>query len=147
MSFIDKQFKLYKAKNALYGNSFVESLDKYGDIAYAVRANDKLNRIKQLSSGKDFTDCEEIVNDEKINDTVGDLFNYTAMLDHYTGTHKDVLHSMISLINNKELLKTYLFSKYGKAFLLDKFKKDEVELFEKFYTILKQLDKDFACNN
>ncbi len=63
----------YKRKNADYGNSFDESIDEHGDIAFVVRADDKMRRIKQLHKQA------AQVSDESMRDTVADLANYCVM--------------------------------------------------------------------
>lgn len=66
--------ELYSKKNHDYGNSFTELYNKFGLVSVVIRLSDKLNRLKQLSSGK-----EQKVNDESIRDTLIDLANYSIM--------------------------------------------------------------------
>ena len=66
-------WNIYKAKNADYGDSFKNSLDEFGRIAFVVRASDKMERLKQLMR------YEVQVKDESINDTVQDLALYCIM--------------------------------------------------------------------
>lgn len=63
----------YIKKNHDYGNSFDQSLDKFGIVAAIVRMEDKMNRISSLiqKEGK--------VKDESIEDTLLDLANYAIM--------------------------------------------------------------------
>lgn len=65
--------KTYAAKNHDYGNSFDQSLDKFGLIASIVRMNDKINRLETLASKR------AEVKDESIEDTLLDLANYSIM--------------------------------------------------------------------
>lgn len=65
--------KTYAAKNHDYGNSFEQSLDKFGIVASIVRMGDKMNRIESLSKK------EAEVKDESIKDTLLDLANYAIM--------------------------------------------------------------------
>ena len=65
--------KTYAAKNHDYGNSFEQSLDKFGLLAAAVRMGDKMNRIESLSKK------EAEVKDESIKDTLLDMANYAIM--------------------------------------------------------------------
>ena len=65
--------KTYAAKNHDYGNSFEQSLDKFGLLAAVVRMGDKMNRIESLSKK------EAEVKDESIKDTLLDLANYAIM--------------------------------------------------------------------
>lgn len=69
----DGMVKTYIAKNHDYGNSFVQSLDKFGLIASIVRMGDKMNRIETLASKK------AEVKDESVEDTLLDLANYAIM--------------------------------------------------------------------
>lgn len=71
--FIDEQMSVYIKKNSDYGNAFYKSLEKYTNIAYCVRAEDKINRLLNLLNK------EGKVKDESVEDTLKDLFNYTAM--------------------------------------------------------------------
>lgn len=65
--------KTYAAKNHDYGNSFEQSLDKFGLVASIVRMGDKMNRIESLSKK------EAEVKDESIKDTLLDLATYSIM--------------------------------------------------------------------
>ncbi len=64
---------IYRKKNIDYGDSFKISLDKFGRMAYVVRASDKMLRLEQLVNN------EAQVTDEKFIDTVRDLANYSIM--------------------------------------------------------------------
>ena len=64
----------YKKKNADYGNSFGNSLDKHGLIAGIVRMDDKMSRLISLNSKN-----EQLVMDESMRDTLMDLANYAIM--------------------------------------------------------------------
>ena len=65
----------YKRKNADYGDSFSESLDKYGAVAAHVRISDKINRLRSLVVRKQTAQ----VKDESIADTFLDLACYAIM--------------------------------------------------------------------
>lgn len=62
---------LFLKKNHDYGNSFQD----YGLIGILVRLNDKINRLMSLYETKTQTQ----VNDEKIQDTIDDLYNYAVI--------------------------------------------------------------------
>ena len=66
--------KTYEKKNADYGNSFENSLDKHGLIAGIIRMDDKMSRLISLNSKK-----EQLVLDESLRDTLMDLANYAIM--------------------------------------------------------------------
>lgn len=65
--------KTYAAKNHDYGNSFEQSLDKFGLLASLVRMGDKMNRLESLNN----KNAE--VKDESIKDTLLDLASYSIM--------------------------------------------------------------------
>ncbi len=67
--------KIYREKNADYGDSFSKSYKEFGIIAPVVRMSDKMERIKQLSKSEDIK-----VKDESLRDTAIDLANYALML-------------------------------------------------------------------
>jgi hypothetical protein len=69
----DKLHDTYTRKNHDYGNSFDQSLDKFGLIAAVVRLGDKMNRIEKLSTS------EAQVSGESIKDTLLDMANYAIM--------------------------------------------------------------------
>ena len=70
---VEKLTKVYVAKNKDYGDSFSQSLDKYGIIASLVRMGDKMNRIDSLHD-KPTTEV-----DESLVDSLEDLANYAIM--------------------------------------------------------------------
>lgn len=73
MDITNNMAKTYAAKNHDYGNSFDQSLYKFGLIASIVRMNDKMNRLETL------TRKNAEVKDESIEDTLLDLANYAIM--------------------------------------------------------------------
>ena len=70
---VEKLTEVYVAKNRDYGDSFSQSLDKYGIIASLVRMGDKMNRIDSLYD-KPTTEV-----DESLVDSLEDLANYAIM--------------------------------------------------------------------
>ena len=69
--------QLVEKKNHDYDNSFDKTMDKYGDTAYFLRIEDKLNRLINLSKK------EAKVNDEKVEDTLKDIIGYTLLIIKY----------------------------------------------------------------
>ena len=69
-----EHIETYRAKNVAYGDSFGESVKKYGMIAAVVRIGDKFNRFESLVLGS-----ENGVKDESITDTLLDMGNYCLM--------------------------------------------------------------------
>lgn len=66
---------IFEKKNADYGNSFEESLEKHGIIAAIVRMEDKMMRLNSLTK----KGTEQKVSDESLIDTLKDLSNYALM--------------------------------------------------------------------
>ena len=71
---IEELNKIYAIKNKNYGDSFAESIRKYGQIASLTRISDKFQRMEQLILSKDI-DCD----DESLEDTLMDMANYCIM--------------------------------------------------------------------
>lgn len=69
----EQMYELYKKKNADYGNSVSDTYKDFGLTSFLVRMQDKLNRAKTLTK----KDAE--VEDEKIEDTLIDLANYSIL--------------------------------------------------------------------
>ena len=65
---------LYEQKNTAYGDSFGESIRKYGMISALTRISDKFNRFENLVLHPDTN-----VGDERIIDTLEDLASYAVM--------------------------------------------------------------------
>lgn len=70
----DEMHATWKAKNADYGSSFDEGIDRFGLVSAAVRVCDKANRFASLADGK-----KAQVKGESIRDTLMDLANYCVM--------------------------------------------------------------------
>ena len=70
----EEMHRTWKAKNADYGCSFDDGIDRFGLVSAAVRICDKANRFASLADGK-----EALVKGESIRDTLMDLANYCVM--------------------------------------------------------------------
>lgn len=70
----DNMFKTYYKKNKDYGNSFDQSLDKWGLSVAAIRLGDKLNRFESFIKNGSFH-----IKDESVRDTLSDLATYAVM--------------------------------------------------------------------
>lgn len=66
---------LCERKNKDYGASVNDTFSKYGEVAYLVRIEDKLNRARNLILNK-----KQEVQDEKIRDTIIDMANYCILM-------------------------------------------------------------------
>lgn len=71
--------ELYAKKNADYGNSFDDNMDKFGDVVATIRIGDKYSRLEQLTKRNN----EANVKDESIDDTLIDLACYAIMTLSY----------------------------------------------------------------
>ena len=69
--------QLVEKKNHDYDNSFDKTMDKYGDTAYFLRIEDKLNRPINLSKK------EAKVTDAKVEATPKDIIGYTLLMIKY----------------------------------------------------------------
>ena len=67
ITIIENNHTLFENKNNDYGNSFTD----FGIIGIIVRLNDKINRILNLTKKSKIRKV-----DEKIEDTINDLYNY-----------------------------------------------------------------------
>ena len=76
-------YETYCKKNRDYGNSFDQSLNKFGEIAALTRISDKYNRLCSLITNK-----EQEVKDESIDDTILDMANYLIMWQMYRKNKK-----------------------------------------------------------
>ena len=74
----DKMFQTYLKKNKDYGNSFDQSLDKWGLSVAAIRLGDKLNRFESFVKNGVFS-----VEDEGVRDTLSDMACYAIMTIMY----------------------------------------------------------------
>ena len=66
----DQSLELFKKKNQDYGDAFA----KYGTLGVLVRISDKLQRFQSITKNQ-----ITLVEDEKLEDTLLDLHNYSAM--------------------------------------------------------------------
>ena len=73
----DEMVKLYEKKSSDYGNSTHDTYMKYGAVAYLVRMEDKINRVRTLVQNRDY---DYLVDDEKVKDTLIDLANYSILM-------------------------------------------------------------------
>lgn len=71
--FMNERVLVFLKKNKDYGNSFLTSYQKYGNVSALVRMEDKVNRFLSLRN------ADNEVLDESIQDTLLDLFNYMMM--------------------------------------------------------------------
>lgn len=69
----DEMLSLYERKNTDYGSSVHDTYMDFGLVSFLVRIQDKINRLKRL------TNHEALVKDEKIEDTLMDLANYSIL--------------------------------------------------------------------
>nr|DAU82595.1 MAG TPA: Nucleotide modification associated domain 1 [Caudoviricetes sp.] len=92
----DGQYDTFRRKNHDYGNSFEESLDKFGIIASLVRMQDKMLRLESLTDDSK----TQQVGSESLLDTLEDLSNYAAMTACWlkgVQAEDDVIRELIGL--------------------------------------------------
>ncbi|MCF0114073.1 MAG: DUF1599 domain-containing protein [Erysipelotrichaceae bacterium] len=70
---LNEMNEIYIKKNHDYGNSFDQSLDKFGMVAGVVRLSDKMNRLETLMNTNAYVS-------ESVRDTLIDMANYSVML-------------------------------------------------------------------
>ena len=71
-------------KNQAYGDSFTESVDKFGKTVIAVRLSDKFNRICNLIKRGELKK-----NDESLEDTLLDMAGYSILALKYLEEHDE----------------------------------------------------------
>lgn len=74
MEVCQKLNQIFTAKNKDYGNNFEKQWDEFGELTGIIRADDKIQRIKQLYKNK----INE-VKDESALDSWYDLANYAIL--------------------------------------------------------------------
>lgn len=72
---LDDMHDLYIKKNRDYGSSVTDTYEKFGLTSFLVRLSDKLNRVTNLT----LNNKDNLVKDEKIQDTLMDLANYSIL--------------------------------------------------------------------
>lgn len=77
-TYTDKLAATLQAKNDAYGDSFTESVDKFGKTVIAVRLSDKFNRICNLIKRGELKE-----NDESLEDTLLDMAGYSILALKY----------------------------------------------------------------
>lgn len=70
----DEVKTLLQQKNSAYGTSVNETFEDYGLMAYAIRIQDKVNRLRTLIKNPDISE-----DDEKVEDTLRDLAGYSIL--------------------------------------------------------------------
>ncbi len=65
--------EIYKAKTEDYGNYVADTYEKFGDMSFLIHITDKYNRLLVLC---DPDTTQQLLKDEKIEDTILDLANY-----------------------------------------------------------------------
>lgn len=78
--------ELFKKKNSDYGDAFAT----YGAIGVLVRLGDKIHRLQSIN-----TKGINLVDDEKIRDTLIDLHNYAAMAIMLLDENKDLSDNLM----------------------------------------------------
>lgn len=74
--------ELLTIKNKKYGNSYDKTRSEWGEIAFALRLEDKFNRVKTLIKNKDAG-----TSDESLEDTIKDIIGYCTLELRYRQEH------------------------------------------------------------
>lgn len=82
----DKVINTVNAKNDDYGSAFEQSFKEYGWVAYLIRIQDKINRLKTLTLNKQ----NPKVISESIEDTLQDIMGYTLLMSEICNRTKDI---------------------------------------------------------
>ena len=82
--YTDKLAATLQEKNQAYGDSFTESVDKFGKTVIAVRLSDKFNRICNLIKRGELKE-----NDESLEDTLLDMAGYSILALKYLKEYKN----------------------------------------------------------
>ena len=67
--------ELVEKKDKDYNSAFSKTLKEYGDVAYFLRIDDKLNRLKSL-----LLDNKDAEVNESVEDTLKDIVGYTLLM-------------------------------------------------------------------
>lgn len=94
---VNEMLDLYQRKQSDYGDSAGKTFDEWGLVSFLVRMNDKMNRIISLTKKKE----NPKIADEKIEDTLLDLANYSIMALIELDRAKSELTSEMSVDNNE----------------------------------------------
>lgn len=94
---VDGMLDLYQRKQADYGDSAAKTFDEWGLVSFLVRMEDKMNRVINLTRKQG----KAKVADEKIEDTLLDLANYSIMALIELDRAKSELTSEMSVDNNE----------------------------------------------
>lgn len=84
LTYTDKLAGTLYSKNQAYGDSFTESVDKFGKTVIAVRLSDKFNRICNLIKRGELKE-----NDESLEDTLLDMAGYSILALKYLKEHEN----------------------------------------------------------
>lgn len=75
--------EILQEKNTAYGDSFTESVDKFGLTVIPIRLSDKFNRVCELTKRGELKE-----NDESLADTLLDMAGYSILALKYLKEHK-----------------------------------------------------------
>ena len=95
----EEAFNLFRKKNNDYGDAFAN----FGPTGVIMRMQDKMSRYIQISKTK-----IELVQDEKIRDTIIDLHNYCAMAIMLMDEEKSEQNKIFKIINDEKNYLKYL---------------------------------------
>ena len=87
---------LLTQKNRAYGTSVNDTYKDYGITAYAIRLQDKVNKLKTLIKNPDISK-----GDEKIEDTLMDLAGYAILAVTQLRNEKEHYNGLVTFAESK----------------------------------------------
>lgn len=143
----------YESKNNDYGDSFGESVEKYGLISALTRISDKFNRLESLILNQ-----HQQVKDESLKDTLLDLACYSIMtiielespprenIKGLMGKQVEEIEELKNALQEERFISESLYEKLEeKEKLIDLYKKD-IEVLKSQLDVEREKDqwKDFT---
>lgn len=83
-NYTDHLAKTLQEKNTAYGDSFTESVNKFGLTVIPIRLSDKFNRVCELTKRGELKE-----NDESLEDTLLDMAGYSILALKYLKEHEN----------------------------------------------------------
>lgn len=120
---------LLTKKNNAYGTSVNDTFKDYGITAYAIRLQDKVNRLRTLIKNPDISE-----NDEKIEDTLMDLAGYAVLAVSQLRNEKEKRNELVEFAKNELEILLEQSKKEGEesASMQDIFNKNIIEVVKAF---------------
>lgn len=120
---------LLTKKNSAYGTSVNDTFKDYGITAYAIRLQDKVNRLRTLIKNPNISE-----NDEKIEDTLMDLAGYAVLAVSQIRNEKEHENELVKFAKNELEILLEQSKREGdeSASMQDAFNKNIIEVVKAF---------------